>query len=158
MDSKTILENLILVGGLGLVFVILNAVFLGILYFTQRKEKAIAQWPSTIGTVKISTIEHRSSGDGGANYPVVHYSYHAGGQPYESDRIAPGGEVGGVGAAKVAAKYPVGATVTVFYNPQKPSDAFLEKKARGQIMLWIVLLIVDFCLCVFAPLMWWISK
>ena len=135
MESNSIFENLIIIGGLGLVFIILNAVFLGILYFTQRKVKAIAQWPSTMGTVKISTIEFRSSDDGGSNYPVVHYSYSVNGQPYEGDRIAPGGEVGGIGAAKVAARYPVGAAVNVSYNPQKPSEAFLERKAQGQLIM-----------------------
>jgi hypothetical protein len=128
MNTNTVLEGLMVFGILGFVFIILNAVFLGILYFTQRKEKAVAQWPFTLGTVKISTTEYRSSGESGAYYPVVHYSYHAGGQSYEGYRIAPGGEVGGVGAGKVAARYPAGTTVTVFYNPQNASEAFLEKK------------------------------
>ncbi len=158
MNMSSMLENLLVIGGLGFVFIVTNAVFLGILYFTQRKVNAIAKWPSVMGTVKKSTVEYRSSGDGGANYPVVHYSYQAGGQSYESHRISPGGEVGGIGAGKVAAKYPVGAFVKVFYNPQNPSEAFLEQKARAQIVMWIVLVIVDFSLCVFAPLMLWIGK
>ncbi len=157
MNSQTILEGLMVFGILGFVFVILNAVFLGIIYFTQRKVKAMAEWPSTMGSVRKSAIEFRSSGDGGANYPVVHYSYNVGGQPYEGYRIAPGGEVGGIGVGKVIARYPIGAAVTVFYNPQNPSDAFLEQKAQGQIIMWIVLIIMNISLCVFAPLMWWIS-
>ena len=66
--------------------------------------------------------------------------------------------MGGIGAGKVAARYPVGAHVQVFYDPQKPSEAFLEKKAHGQILMWIILVILDFSLCVFAPVMWWISR
>ena len=69
MNMNSMLENLLIVGGLGFVFIVTNAVFLGILYFTQRKVNAIAKWPSVMGTVKKSTVEHRSSGDGGANYP-----------------------------------------------------------------------------------------
>jgi hypothetical protein len=158
MNTGTALEGLMIFGILGFVFFIINAVFLGIIYFTQRKMNAVAKWPYAMGTVKISTTEYRDSGEGGAYYPVVNYSYQVGGQPYEGYRIAPGGEVGGVGAGKVAAKYPVGAHVQVFYNPQNPSEAFLEKKAHSHIVMWIVLIVVDLALCVFAPLMWWISR
>ncbi len=158
MNTGTAFESLMIVGGLGFAFIIVNAVFLGILYFTRRKMDAVAKWSYVMGTVKISTTEYRDSGDSGAYYPVVHYSYQVGGQPYEGYRIAPGGEVGGIGAGKVAARYPVGAHVQVFYNPQNPSEAFLEKKAHSQIIMWIVLIVVDLSLCVFAPVMWWISR
>ncbi len=158
MNTGTVFEGLMLIGGLGIIFIVLNAVFLGILYFSQRKMNAVAKWPYVMGTVKTSTTEYRDSGEGGAYYPVVHYSYQVGGQPFEGYRIAPGGEVGGVGAGKVAARYPVGSHVKVFYNPQKPAEAFLEKKARGQVLMWVILVIVDFSLCVFAPLMWWLDK
>jgi hypothetical protein len=158
MNTGTVLENLMIVGGLGFAFIVVNAVFLGILYFTRRKMDAVAKWSYVMGTVRTSTTEYRSSDEGGANYPVVHYSYQVGGQPYEGYRIAPGGEVGGVGATKVAARYPVGAHVQVFYNPQKPSEAYLEKKAHSQIIMWIVLIVVDLSLCIFAPVMWWLDK
>lgn len=159
MNTGDALEGLMTLGILGFVFIVVNAVFLGILYFTRRKMDAVAKWSYVMGTVRTSTTEYRSSGDdGGANYPVVHYSYQVGGQPYEGYRIAPGGEVGGIGAAKVAARYPVGAHVQVFYNPQNPSEAYLEKKAHSQIVLWIVLIVVDLSLCVFAPVMWWMFR
>jgi hypothetical protein len=158
MNTGTVFEGLMLIGGLGLIFIVLNAVFLGILYFTQRKMNAVAKWPYVMGTVKTSTTEYRDSGEGGAYYPVVHYSYQVSGQPFDGYRIAPGGEIGGVGAGKVAARYPVGSHVKVFYNPQKPTEAFLEKKARGQVLMWVILIIVDFSLCVFAPVMWWLDK
>jgi len=158
MNTGAVLENLMIVGGLGFAFIVVNAVFLGIIYFTRRKMDAVAKWSYVMGTVRTSTTEYRSSDDGGANYPVVHYTYQVSGQPYEGYRIAPGGEVGGIGAAKVAARYPVGAHVQVFYNPQNPSEAFLEKKAHSQIIMWIVLIVVDLSLCVFAPVMWWLDK
>ena len=157
MNIGTVFESLMIFGVLGFVFIIVNVVFLGIIYFTQRKMNTVAKWPYSMGTVKISTTEYRDSGDSGAYYPVVHYSYQVGGQPYEGYRIAPGGEVGGIGAGKVTARYPVGAHVQVCYNPQNPSEAFLEKKAHAQIVMWIVLIIVDLSLCVFAPVMLWIS-
>jgi hypothetical protein len=158
MNTVSVLEDLMIFGILVFVFLIVNVVFLGILYFTHRKMNAVAKWNYVMGTVKKSTTEYRSSEESGSYYPVVHYSYQVGGKPYEGFRIAPGGEVGGVGAGKVAARYPVGAHVKVFYNPQNPSEAFLEKKAHSLIIMWIVLVVVDFGLCVFAPLMWWMDQ
>jgi hypothetical protein len=35
----------------------------------------------------------------------------------------------------------------VFYNPQDPSDAVLEKKAPAQWLLWLVLVVTDVMLC-----------
>ncbi len=75
MNIGTVFESLMIVGVLGFVFIIVNAVFLGIIYFTQRKMNTVAKWPYAMGTVKISTTEYRDSGESGAYYPVVHYSY-----------------------------------------------------------------------------------
>ena len=147
---------LLIVGIIGFVFLILNAVFLGIIFFMRRKMAAVSQWPSTMGTVVISTIEQRSSSEGGyTNYPVVQYSYQVGGQAYQGVKLAPGPEVGGTGAGKVVARYPAGAQVMVFYNPHNPSDAVLERKAPAQWVMWLILIIFDCTLCGVVPVIWW---
>lgn len=148
-------ELLLTVGIIGFVLLILNAVFLGILFFMRRKMAAVSQWPSAMGTVNTSYLERRSSGDSGStNYPVVQYSYQVGGRMYQSTKLAPGPEVGGSGAGKVVARYPSGAQVMVFYNPQNPSDAVLEKKAPAQWVMWLILIIFDCVLCGVVPIMW----
>ncbi|HET6822502.1 MAG TPA: DUF3592 domain-containing protein [Anaerolineales bacterium] len=122
-------ELLLVVGIIVFVLLILNVIFLGIIFFMRRRMAAVRQWPSTMGTVNTSYLERRSSTDGGStNYPVVQYSYQVGGQTYNGMKIAPGPEVGGTGAGKVVARYPAGAQVMVFYNLQNPSDAVLETK------------------------------
>ena len=147
---------LLTVGIIVFVLVILNAIFLGIIFFMRRKMAAVSTWPSTIGTVVMSTIEQRSSSEGGyTDYPVVQYSYQVSGQMYQNMKLAPGPEVGGSGARKVVAKYPAGAQVMVFYNPQNPSDAVLEQKAPAQIWMWILLIIFDCVLCGVLPIIWW---
>lgn len=152
------LENLLGIGIVGIVLVILNAVFLGIIYFMRRRMAVVSQWPSTMGTVVLSTIEWRSSSDSGSTaYPVVQYSYQVNGQAYQSYKLAPGPEVGGTGAKKVVAKYPAGAQVMVFYDPQKPSDAVLERKAPAMWLMWLLLVIFDFALCGAIPLILWTS-
>jgi len=98
-----------------------------------------------MGTVNASYLERRRSGSNNSsvNYPVVQYSYQIGGQLYQGSKIAPGMEVGGTGAGKVVNRYPAGAQVMVFYNPQNPSEAVLETKAPAQWVLWLVLVIVN---------------
>lgn len=141
-------ESIMTVGIIGCVFVILNVVFLAIIFFTQRKMNAVQSWASTMGTVLASYLERRRSGDSGSvNYPVVQYSYQVGGQAYQGAKIAPGMTVGGTGAGRVIAKYPEGAQVMVFYDPNNPSDAVLEKKAHAQWLMWLLLVVFDVMLC-----------
>jgi hypothetical protein len=108
-----------------------------------------------MGTVMMSRVEQRSTSDGYTDYPIVHYSYQVSGQSYQGMKLAPGPEVGGSGAAKVVSKYPVGAQVMVFYNPQNPSEAVLERKAPGLWIMWLLLGIFDCTLCGVIPLLWW---
>lgn len=149
-------ELLITVGAIVFFFLVLNAIFLGILFFMRRRMAAVSQWPSTMGAVHASFLDRRSSSEGGyTNYPVVQYSYQVGGQAYQGAKIAPGPEVGGTGAGKVVARYPAGAQVMVFYNPQNPSDAVLERKAPAQWILWLILIVFDIALCGAIPIIWW---
>jgi uncharacterized protein DUF3592 len=150
-------ELLITVGVIGFFFLVLNVIFLAIIFFMRRRMAAVSQWPSTMGTVNASYLERRhSSGDSGStNYPVVQYSYQVSGQAYQSTKLAPGPEVGGTGAGKVVARYPAGAQVMVFYNPQNPSDAVLETKAPAQWLMWLILIIFDVVLCGVIPIIWW---
>lgn len=143
---------------IGFVLIILNVVFLAVIYFMRRKMAAVSQWPSTMGTVLASTIEWRHSSDSGSTaYPVVQYSYQVNGQAYQSYKLAPGPEVGGTGANKVVARYPAGAQVMVFYDPQNPSDAVLERKAPAMWLMWLLLVVFDCALCGAIPLMWWVG-
>lgn len=147
----------IIAGVIGFFFLVLNAVFLGIILFTRRRVATVSEWPSTMGTVNASYLERRrsSSRSGSTHYPVVQYSYQVGGQPYQGRKIAPGPEVGGTGAGKVVARYPAGAQVMVFYNPENPSEAVLETKAPAQWILWLILIVFDIALCGVIAIVWW---
>jgi hypothetical protein len=150
------IELLLIAGIIGFVLLILNVVFLGIIFFMRRKMASVSQWPSTMGTVNNSHLERRhSSDDGSTNYPVVQYSYQVQGQVYQGSKLAPGPEVGGSGAGKVVARYPAGAQVMVFYNPQNPSEAVLERNAPAQWLMWLILIIFDLALCGAIPIIWW---
>ena len=59
----------------------------------------------------------------------------------------PGPDVGGSGAHKVVARYPIGAQVMVYYNLENPSEALLERSMPGHIIwFWIILGIVNLVL------------
>jgi hypothetical protein len=148
-------ELLLAIGIIVFVLFILNVVFLTILFFMRRRMATVSQWPATMGNVIGSSIERRSSEDGYTDYPVVQYSYQVGGQAYQSYKLAPGPEVGGTGARKVVAKYPAGAQVMVFYDPQNPAEAVLERKAPAQWLMWLILAIFDVTLCGVIPILWW---
>ena len=149
-------QLLLTVGIIAFVLFILNSIFLTIILFMRRKMAVVSQWPSTIGAVIASRLEQRHSSEGGwVDYPVIQYSYQVGGQPYQGMKLAPGPEVGGSGAGKVVARYPTGAQVMVFYNPQNPSDAVLERKAPAQWLMWLILVIFDCVLCGVIPIIWW---
>ena len=145
---------LLTVGIIGFVLLILNVVFLGVIFFMRRKMAVVSQWPSTLGTVMMSRTETRSSGEGYTDYPVVQYSYQVGGRAYQNMKLAPGPEVGGSGARKVVAKYPAGAQVMVFYDPQNPAEAVLERNAPAQWLMWLILAIFDCALCGVVPILW----
>jgi hypothetical protein len=148
-------ELLITIGSIVFALFVLNAIFLGIIFFMRRRMATVSQWLSTMGTVNASFLERRHSSDGSTDYPVVQYSYQVSGQPYRSTKPAPGPEVGGTGAGKVVARYPAGAQVMVFYNPQNPAEAVLERKAPAQWLMWLLLIIFDCTLCGVIPLVWW---
>jgi hypothetical protein len=146
-----ITENIAVIAWIGVFMFIFDAIFLGIIFSTGRKVAQASRWPSAMGTILMSMVQWRASGSNstsGANYPVVMYSYQAMGQAYQGNKIAPGPEVGGMGAQKVVARYPMGTQVMVYYNPENPSEALLERGTPGIVkVLWISLVVADAFLC-----------
>ena len=141
-------ETLLIVGIIGSVLVVINLIFLLIIFSMRRKAAAASTWPSTSGTVMVSTLQSRRSSNnhGRVNYPFVLYTYKVMGNVYQGNRIAPGMEVGGSGAAGMVARYPVGAAVPVYYNPDDPSEAVLEQKAPAMFWMWFMLIVIDLML------------
>lgn len=147
-------EIIWLIGIIGLTALILDAIILGNIFSARRKITTMKNWLSAKGTVTSSFIEQRTSTNNRTqvNYPVVNYSYQVDANIYRGDRIAPGYEIGGSGAIKVIKKYPIGEQVIVFYNPQNPSEAVLERRAPAQWGMWVVLVIVNIMLAIMVVL------
>lgn len=122
---------------LGLVFLLLGGIFLAIGLVATKRAKSAQSWPSMPGTVNRSeVVEHEDTdSDGGSTVtyePVVEYQYSVMGQPFTGKRIAFGANrFNFKKAVEIAARYPLGARVNVYYNPEKPKDSTLETSASG---------------------------
>ncbi len=123
--------------------------------FNARRTKAQAQasqtWPSVMGTVAASSVEtsHSTDSDGHSStsyYPAVTYQYEVLGHSYSSDRVSFGFRVGSgsrTQAQAVADRYIAGNQIRVYYNPNNPGEAVLERTSQSSnIAKWIAILII----------------
>ncbi|MBI3157971.1 MAG: DUF3592 domain-containing protein [Chloroflexi bacterium] len=105
-------------------------------FFSKRSKEAKAlnaaaqAWLSTTGTVLKSRVEV-TGGDHASVTPVVVYQYQVEGQSYQAEQIRAGDMYLAVRKRRTAYdlvdKYPVGAQVTVYYDPANPGMAALER-------------------------------
>lgn len=106
-------------------------------------------WHETGGTVVKSGVVLGESVFGGDDEqgqsqpmysPDISYTYQVENMLYTSDRDSFAGKSSYSKAEKaelIAAKYPDGSKVTVFYNPSKPEEAVLERSAKGSAVLLV---------------------
>jgi len=124
---------------------------------SRQKAEASQAWPATSGQVTEAHVEQSTStdsdGDTSTSYtPTVSYTYRVLGQEYQGDKIGFGFQqsYGSPSKAQAAlASFPVGKQVTVYYDPNKPADAVLERKASGStptLGLGIIFIAVSLCL------------
>ncbi|OAI54783.1 hypothetical protein AYO44_14225 [Planctomycetaceae bacterium SCGC AG-212-F19] len=95
------------------------------------------RWPATEGKVLVSDIQAqiKTPGSPGYNFhdtevtnePRVEYEYQVGGKTYRNQRITIGEKTSEYELEEILARYPVGAAVTVYYDPANPQTAVLER-------------------------------
>jgi hypothetical protein len=148
----------LLCGGLFILVFAAAGVFLIIQSIRSRKKAETSQsWPATSGQITDARVEHHTStdseGDRSDHYtPKVSYTYQVLGQAYEGNKIGFGFQqsFGSQGKAQAAlTRFPVGGQATVYYDPNNPAEAVLERKAGGStvsLILGIVFLVISLCL------------
>lgn len=114
-----------------------------------RSAKATIQWPSVPGTVVFSQMVQDRSTDPVTSSPVVQYTYIVQGQALLGTKVTFGSIVSWAGP-KIVAKYPKGKAVEVFFNPQQPSSAVLEKGGSTKVAMAAGVGILLFCVVVGA--------
>jgi hypothetical protein len=117
---------LLLIGGIFTTTGIVTGLVFGKPILDQTKSSE--QWPQNQGEILESElVESRS--DGSTTYGAhVVYHYDLDGGAFESDRIWFGDDYSTSNRSdmfEVVRKYPVGQMVTVYYSPDKPSEAVL---------------------------------
>lgn len=114
----------------GVCLLIFGAVLLNLIRMRGQMQVA-RNWEKIEGVITVSRVdqppEHVSDDLNDAT-PVIRYRYRAGGQEMESDQVAIGGQplMTRVLAGKLVARYPVGAHVDVYVDPNNPKQALLE--------------------------------
>lgn len=103
-----------------------------------------SRWPATEGKVLVSSVQsHQNKPDDAAygfsdtevtNQPLVEYEFQVGSKKYRGNRITIGEKISGFELEQTLARYPVGTTVTVYYDPADPNKAVLERDLPWGIM------------------------
>lgn len=113
----------------------------------RAKIKGAASWNKVAGEIVVSKVdqpESHVSDDLNDATPIVRYRYISGGQPFEGDQIKIGGQAmtTRVLAGKLVGRYPVGARVDVYVDPNNPKTAALEPRKQDNLVAQLVLTIV----------------
>jgi len=106
--------------------------------YKTLQARAAREWPSTAGKVVVSKAEVRkvkvtdSDREEGhrveeRNFADIFYEYSVAGRELRNNRVSIGEDRGNFQVAETIAKYPVGAVVTVYYNPLHPDQAVLDR-------------------------------
>ena len=140
-------------GGFGLIMLLIYSSAL-------MRASASRNWPSVEGRIDSSHVGRVASSRGGrsstSNYkPEIKYSYSVKGNSYAGSHIGFGVPILGwqFGAEQVVARYPTGAARTVYYDPQNPAQAVLERKMQNNaaaLIVTLACLLVGVGSCVFT--------
>jgi hypothetical protein len=97
----------------------------------RGQTQAARSWDKIEGVITASEVDQppaHVSDDLNDATPIIRYRYRAGGEVLESDQVAIGGQplMTRALAGKLVGRYPVGADVDVYVDPNNPKQALLE--------------------------------
>jgi len=119
-----------IVGGLS--FLALGIAFLWLGLRLRKFAQRTLSWPQASGKIVESRADIQGVGDDFTKKARIVYSYEVNGTPFNGSRL------GGTGMQTpdmLVKKYPVGATVQVFFDPADPASAVLERGAGRETVL-----------------------
>jgi hypothetical protein len=113
----------------------------------RRRGQESLHWPTVQGKIVASQITTDVSRDSDGDESTVHgadirYRYSVDGVAHESKTVQWAGDFKSSGTSwqgKRVAKYPVGAGVTVYYDPRNPAVAVLEPASRSGSVLTLLM-------------------
>ncbi len=136
-----------------LIFFLLWALFCFYLigsYLRKRRRARVSQgWAYCQGTVDSSMVHEEvnreESGSAIHYFPVVNYSYRVRGTMYQNDKISfslKGEYRSSKKAEKITQKYAQGRAVTVYYDPDDPATAVLDRSVPISGLIWGIILAI----------------
>jgi len=133
LNLSMMIQRIVIATGL----VILGSAFVNYGFGQMAKAKESVNWPSAAGKILSSEQEKRTSTEGNGSsketktyyVAVINYEYQVDGKAYTSNRIGFAGQ-SGVQSSALVNKYPKGKSVSVFYCPNNPEEAVLEKGGK----------------------------
>lgn len=141
----------------GGVFFLVGGILLFIAIRNRQKSSASMSWPSVPGTITASAVRENSSTDEDGHEsttysPAVEYEYLVNNQAYKGKRInyGVGSSSNRAAAQKEVDRFLPGMAVTVYYNPEKPGEAVLDRKivsSKAGLIIGIVFLVLTVCTC-----------
>lgn len=138
-EPVIITGSTVLIIALAAVFIIVGLFILYRLFKNMRKANQSKNWMTTPGKVLFSDVDVQYSTNAD-DEPVkmyqakVVYEYDVFGMHYEKDRIAFNTGMRSSNYKKhaaIAAAYPAGNSVIVYFNPDDPEDSVLETKVQS---------------------------
>jgi Protein of unknown function (DUF3592) len=118
---------------------------------SMRQAGRSENWPGVQGRIiesrvdKRTEVDYDSPADRTNFIPVVRYTYSLQGKEYTGERVAFGVKnTNRNPAAEVVNRYPLDKLVMVYYNPEKPEEAVLERASGSgwlQIGIGVVLIL-----------------
>ena len=114
-------------------------------------------FPTTTGTVTHSEVTRHSDSDGADTYGVdIRYTFNVNGQTFVGDtyRYLAGSSSDSDWAHEAVAAHPVGATVTVHYDPVDPRNAVLQTGVDGS-NLFMLMFMTPFNVVMLG--VWWLG-
>jgi hypothetical protein len=129
----------------GVIFFAAGVVILVFGIIQVRKAQTAKTWPTTPGVILSSGLNEHTEYDSEDHMshstyePYVLYHYTIMGQQYEGNHIAIGNASYDYRtASRKISLYPQGTNVTVHYNPDNLSEAVLEPKSAGAVILFLI--------------------
>ncbi len=119
--------------------------------YLRSKLRFCQGWPQATGKVTQSGLDT----DDGYRVRVI-YEYSVNGAGYSSSRVqlgTPTTYLRKSSADAAVRRYPVDSQLTVYYDPENPAEAVLDRTSPGglEYIIWGVLLLIMMVLVVFFP-------
>ena len=125
--------------------------------YQRRKIRASEDWQAATGTITDAKVAVSQSSDGTTYSLAVSYEYVVNGSVYTGSRIEFGyarAYMTKKSAEAQLTRYPVQSSVVVYFNPEKPREAVLIRKATYTVLyffLGLALLALGLIIVLYSP-------